>query len=88
MLLKEVGFPLDKAKMAFSRAILPAPSLEELIEACKSKFQYLYKIAGGGWLVHGINDDTLVEVKGSTPTEAVARLWLALNPKQALQVKE
>lgn len=60
------------------------PTLEELIEVCGrpiwiegyngDDFQWL---AGRG---KGMNTPL---GRGSTPTEAVARLWLALNPKQA-----
>jgi hypothetical protein len=55
-----------------------APTLEELIEACAGTFlslegpreghRYFRASSGNGKMLHG-----------TTPTEAVARLWLALN---------
>jgi hypothetical protein len=62
------------------------PTLSELIEACGDKFSSLHKHSFG-WLAtstsayadagHGDNS--------RTPEEAVARLWLALNPSVSLQ---
>jgi hypothetical protein len=59
------------------------PDLEELIEACGEEFREMQKFPRFplGWRAvssrkygtHGC------QVDGSTPTEAVARLWLALN---------
>jgi hypothetical protein len=59
------------------------PSLEELIEACGEHFWNLHIKREGGlypWIAAGM--DPIVGT-GSTPTEAVASLWLALNPKKA-----
>lgn len=56
-----------------------APTLEELIEDCGDKYFELGRVIseGGYWLAskdgkHG---------RGTTPTEAVAMLWLALQSK-------
>lgn len=57
------------------------PTLSELIEACGYGFfnlEYWSHPAHNSWLAKGT---TGVEIKGSTPEEAVARLWLALNKK-------
>lgn len=60
------------------------PSLEELIEACVPLAEYggdfhLEHLEGEEW---GANVDCHRGgdwLRGTTPTEAVARLWLALN---------
>lgn len=67
------------------------PSLEELIEACGEEFKGLiygesYEV-GKPWGAYriilgyecGLNSP---ETEGSTPSEAVANLWLELNKKQ------
>jgi hypothetical protein len=61
------------------------PTLEELIEACGEQFSKLKRGRGGEtwvaqWFKGGTSDDVIAEI-GSTPTEAVARLWLALHTK-------
>lgn len=58
------------------------PRLPELIEACGDDFEKIERMTIGGvnkWYVEGGNDDSDIETSGSTPEEAVARLWLALN---------
>jgi len=68
------------------------PTLEELIEACggdfkKQAFDLLRQYSQTGeWMAFGIKyvDGEVHSYGGdlfSTPTEAVARLWLALNKK-------
>lgn len=53
-----------------------APTLEELIEACEPDSKGGFKL----WLnKYGIWKAGVAS--GTTPTEAVARLWLALNKK-------
>lgn len=55
------------------------PNLSELIEACGNKFKSLWKeFDDNKWLV---NCDHLGYggIKGVTPEEAVANLWLELN---------
>jgi hypothetical protein len=83
--LKEAGFP----KIAFDVigeqpngvVVINKPTLSELIEACGDNLYSLYN-HGQSWEVHSNSDqwDTLIKA-GSTPEEAVARLWLALNKK-------
>lgn len=61
------------------------PTLSELIEACGETLQSLYNCGSAGWEAIREDDkygDSKGFEKGSTPEEAVARLWLALNPKK------
>lgn len=67
-----------------------APLIEEVIEACGEDFYGLYK-KSGGWLAnsrHLIDEVSGVvhqeEWYGSTPLEAVCKLWLALNGGKAV----
>jgi hypothetical protein len=60
-----------------------APTLSELIEACGDNFGQVFKRSYGDerapW---GAFDNAVVtEANGSTPSEAVARLWLALQSR-------
>ncbi len=57
-----------------------APTLEELIEACDTEFYRLHRIDGGHWMADDVNGK--YEEIAPTPTEAVARLWRALNGKK------
>lgn len=53
------------------------PSLEELVEACGKDLGNLNQGSGEGW--YCADRSETVSFHGSTPTEAVAHLWLALN---------
>lgn len=53
-----------------------SPDLSELIEACGLKFYSLTNNLDGKWTV---THDDRREHAGSTPEEAVARLWLELQ---------
>lgn len=65
-----------------------APNLSELIEACGDAFYGIYR-ADGLWHASAGKDAPpesnlfllTFDEEGSTPEEAVARLWLALNKK-------
>lgn len=60
------------------------PTLEELIEACGKNKPTLRPWNVFEWLAsvpHPDGSRQLLQGVGSTPTEAVARLWLALNKK-------
>ncbi len=59
------------------------PILEELIEACGGKFALLERVSEELW-VADYHDKELNchTVEGSTPSEAVANLWLILNEKR------
>jgi hypothetical protein len=76
--LKEAGFKtLTGFPVSNSGDGLYYPTLSELIEACGKDFEMLVqRNAGQCWgAVGGVHGD----VRGSTPEEAVARLWLALH---------
>lgn len=58
--------------------------LGQLIEACGSKFALDGAWGDGEWHAYkGIEEEPEAYGEGSTPEEAVARLWLALNKKQS-----
>lgn len=56
------------------------PTLEELIDACGNRFDFVQNktMDNGGWRAISGGGQ---EGHGKTPTEAVAKLWLALNKK-------
>lgn len=71
--------------------VVAAPTLSELIEACGEGFEYLNRVDNTEppyeW-VAGTRDEYAREVgsismykNGKSPDDAVAKLWLALNPK-------
>ena len=88
--LEEAGFPQgrrgtwifpDDQLVARAKDRVYAPTLEELIEACGDDFEALIKQAGG-WKAVATgksNPGGTDPISGATPSEAVARLWLALN---------
>jgi hypothetical protein len=84
--LKDAGWPQDKLPVGgYSREPCYIPTLEELIEACGGKFHSLARADKEWWaseLLEPFADKFPLRVGGSTPTEAVARLWLALNEKK------
>ncbi len=60
------------------------PTLEELLEACGNEFETLYKHQFG-WLAKGTKRTSVVSFfpcdgNAENPTDAVVKLWLALNP--------
>jgi hypothetical protein len=57
------------------------PTLEELIEACGDDFHGIRRLDGGTWRCTRFSELGVSIQNGKTPTEAVARLWLALNKK-------
>ena len=83
--LKDAGFKSNQQAWCEAyKDVLPVPTLEELIEACGPQFFSSLQRKNGGWqanstclLVDGIA--TYEKWIGSTPAEAVARLWLALQ---------
>lgn len=71
------------------------PTLEELIEACGQKLVSISRMFNGRWLdgwgalYHGSELSSAHSlVEGATPTEAVARLWLALKRHHTLPTLE
>ncbi len=87
--LKDAGFPYEKYKgygghypdQPVNEAPTFSPTLSELIEACGEKFDRLLKgIEWSAYWDRGVEHPPLTGY-GSTPEEAVANLWLALNKK-------
>jgi hypothetical protein len=77
---KWVGPPETIVWRSGDRAYVP--TLEELIEACGEDFKSLiYSRLSKNW--ECCNAGYARSYFGSTPTEAVARLWLALNERSA-----
>ena len=69
------------------KIIVFVPTLSELIKACGDSFKSLQKndfLMVGKWYAMGHFSDErpMVETYGSTPEDAVANLWLALNTKK------
>lgn len=64
-----------------NRDALFVPKLSQLIGACGEEFYDLQSKGNGFWLSSGNHDGEWIEGFGSTPEEAVANLWLALNEK-------
>lgn len=84
--LKNAGFPFDFGNATIFDT-LPAmytfekyPSLEELIEALGNNLYDLHVI-GGRWYADGADyvKTLLVQGSGSTPSEAVAHLYLEIK---------
>jgi hypothetical protein len=87
--LDEAGFPqggkgdwLSDPDALIARDRVYAPTLEELIEACGAQFEELQQThtpneSGDTWLAGCSHPHNAWY--GKTPTEAVARLWLALQ---------
>lgn len=86
--LKEAGFPQFPDNRngfylydsdGFGTEQVYVPTLSELIEACKldSFFQLTFMSSSGKWS----SEFDSYHGKGSTPEEAVANLYLALNQK-------
>jgi hypothetical protein len=82
--LKDVGFPSEKHKCWYRcEGTHCIPTLEELIEACGDGLEELKQIkeedlVNYNWEAHA---DGFCVV-GKTPTEAVAKLYIALNKKR------
>ena len=56
------------------------PTLEELIEACGEQFESLVRYSDGTYRACGRDGaEGLQDIASVSSTEAVARLWLALN---------
>ncbi len=75
----------------FQDELAYAPTLSELIEAIGVENFGSLSHYGDEWICSFYNlDDSTRQVEGSgvTPEEAVARLWLALNPKKPLPPTE
>jgi hypothetical protein len=83
--LKEAGFPQNEVRFKGTEAIRDMlgpyePTLEELIEACKGLYLTLEKDEYGYWTAKSNDGEEYIGYStGSNPSEAVAKLWLALN---------
>ncbi len=88
--LKDAGFPHHKKGMHHlgcrglfaNNEQVCSITLEELIEACGNKFGDLTLIntgTGDCWFANSYG--LPAKTASTTPTEAVAKLWLALNKK-------
>jgi len=92
--LKDAGFPQRDADWYTSDGQwIPEnereyiPTLSELIEACGEHFYGLLRGVGDGWQAgeswnYDFFDLNKTICDGSTPEEAVAKLWLELNKKK------
>jgi hypothetical protein len=77
--LRDENFPRDFTKVSNVYPDgLPFPDLSELMEACGEGF---YKLFRKNSRFYAWADENVIMREGSTPEEAVARLWLALNIK-------
>jgi len=89
----KIGHTEGKAIHFDETVVYAVTTLSELIEACGDRFEYLHRVHRGCWTAG--TEDILTEEEeekreslyqstyevGSTPEEAVAKLWLELNKK-------
>jgi len=90
--LREHGFPLRKCHGApdwKGEAIFKIyndayffPTLPELIKECASAMVISIDVDGNAYAFHYMDDNRKAEGRGKTPEEAVALLYLSLNPKR------
>ena len=81
--LKNAGFP----KIRFTTFTAKGPTLSKLIEACGNELRLqsywsendLMWQADNSYNFSHVDNENFVAEIGSTPEEAVANLWLALN---------
>lgn len=71
---------INTSKDAVENDLCYLPTLSELIEMCGNKIVAIER-AREGWVVTDNNPVSGFHRNGSTPEEAVAHLWLALNKK-------
>ena len=82
--LKDAGFPQGIEKSSGVDNLLGgvpySPTLSQLIEACVG-FNALYRVEYEWWAQGQFQKpgSKTIEIRGSTPQEAVAKLWLALH---------
>lgn len=79
--LKDAGFPMNKKCLCKEEICIHIsyPTLSELIEACGGNLGKLVQEVKGEWYCY--DKSRISCLKGSTPEEAVSRLWLNLNKK-------
>jgi hypothetical protein len=89
--LRDAGFPQKSPTISEPKEYTPdgayMAALEELIEACRKPAHFVsVDEVFEGWEAYLQDHDyefRFTKGKGSTPTEAVARLYIALNLKKA-----
>lgn len=83
--LKDAGFPQKYEEKNDNGALPYTPTLSELIEACGYEFggliQYHKEHKTDYWEAYSYQGMESKTVRGDTPEEAVANLWLELNKK-------
>ena len=90
--LKNAGFPLKKCvepidiykvkdvgTFYYGADDYYFPTLSELIDACDSRLESILKLPNGKWETSSDVDYEIGETTGTTPEEAVAKLWLELK---------
>lgn len=92
--LKEAGYPQGgdgqwdggPGTIATQETMAYIPTLEELIEACERDWRQMGALTvehsqlGDEWVASAYHNP--IHARGKTATEAVARLWLALNRRE------
>lgn len=85
--LKDAGWPQTRGDIGEENSapfrnkdIVTVPTLSELIEACGTEYFKMGSGKGGEWYASKGYEHEVVG-KGSTPEQAVAKLYLALHPK-------
>ena len=73
------SFTLGRESTTAKPNRVKVPTLEELIEACGLDLHRI-EYDSGKWRAYEQSGLNNLYSEGSTPNEAVARLWLALNP--------
>jgi hypothetical protein len=81
--LKAAGYPIKKHLITRYQRDIAVPTLEELIEACGDSvgLSRINATECNAWKKDFPTSDAPAVFHGSTPIEAVARLWLALHSK-------
>lgn len=79
---EELIYSPDYSKVSVDNPeVIKIPTLSELIEACGDWFIELSKEPDGWAATYDEDGNMPVMIEGSTPEEAVARLWLSINNK-------
>lgn len=90
--LNDAGFPLkavnhtgptqlDEGFVFIDKHWLMVPNLAQLIEECGEIWFTLVCMNNKRFVAHKEGEDHKNDIDASTPEEAIARLWLALNKK-------
>ena len=82
--LKDAGFPQNNHYYCREDGIISdvcIPTLSKLIEACGDRFEYVRRCEDGEFVAGTYIEAKPLEKGGSTPEEAVIKLWLEINKK-------